>query len=218
MRFYPEIFPIVGLDTELPNLLLPLTYARSWVARGAAAKSLDDAMADYRRAIRLGRLLRQEDVILISDLVGLACVRAGAEGIYERARQEGRTDLALIASVVIGECAPQRLQTAARMTSFNLVRVTGNGENGSVLPFSDDRLDTAVEMATKSPDRRFRGEAIVTLRIVANVGTESQKEKARAALTQIVNEGDPKLAPTARWCLEKPFGKDEVDALLKTAS
>ena len=65
-------------------------------------------------AIRLGRLLRQDDVVVINDLVGLACIHIGTRGIYRIAQREGDTELALLASVVLGEVAPQRMMTATR--------------------------------------------------------------------------------------------------------
>ena len=89
MRFYPDFFPIKGYATQIPNLMLQLTFAKSWVARGMAASDPAKAMEDFRRAIRLGRLLRQEDATVIQDLVGLACIRDAALGVYELAVKEG---------------------------------------------------------------------------------------------------------------------------------
>ena len=111
MTFYPEIFELDGYATRITNLLLPLNFVRSWVARGVAAETTEAAMTDFRRAIRLGRLLRQEDVVVISDLVGLACIHLATRGVYERALADGDLELALLASVVLGEVAPQRLGT-----------------------------------------------------------------------------------------------------------
>jgi hypothetical protein len=81
MRFYPDCFPLEGTDTQLPNLLVPLTFAKPWVARGLALEDPARAKEDFRRAIRLGRLLRQEDATIIADLVGLACIRHGAQAL-----------------------------------------------------------------------------------------------------------------------------------------
>ena len=73
MRYYPDYLELDGYQTVVPNLLFQLNLAKSWVARGMAAEDLDAALEDYRRAMRLGRLLRQEDVTVIADLVGQAC-------------------------------------------------------------------------------------------------------------------------------------------------
>ena len=78
MHFYPDVFPMEGAETRITNLLFMLTMARSWTARGVDADDPDQGLEDCRRAIRLGRLLRQEDVVIINDLVGLACIHIGA--------------------------------------------------------------------------------------------------------------------------------------------
>lgn len=121
MTFYPDIYELDGYATRITNLLLPLNFVRSWVARGLDAETTEAAMADFRRAIRLGRLLRQEDVVVISDLVGLACIHIATRGVYERALADGDLELALLASVVLGEVAPQRLGTKQHLTSTDLV-------------------------------------------------------------------------------------------------
>ena len=42
------------------------------------------AMADYRRAVRVGRLLLQDRFTLIQDLVAWATIRLGVEAIYQK--------------------------------------------------------------------------------------------------------------------------------------
>ena len=73
---------------------------RRWVARGLRSPDPELGLEDCRRVIRLGRLLRQEDTVIISDLVGLACIRMGTQGIYEIAVREGDAKLALLAGWV----------------------------------------------------------------------------------------------------------------------
>ncbi len=107
MRFYPDVFPMEGAGTRITNLLVMLTMARSWTARGVDADDPERGLDDCRRAIRLGRLLRQEDVVIINDLVGLACIHIGTRGVYRIAQGEGNTELALLASIVLG-VAPAR--------------------------------------------------------------------------------------------------------------
>jgi len=76
--FYPEVYEIRGEATYVPNLIMTLTLARSWVARGLATADAKAARDDMRRSIRLGRLLRQDDFTVIQELVGLATIRLGA--------------------------------------------------------------------------------------------------------------------------------------------
>ncbi len=201
MRFYPDLLPMNGANTPVPNLLLMLNMARGWTARGVVANDPAAGLDDCRRAIRLGRLLRQEDAVLINDLVGLACIHIGTRGIYEIAQRTGDTRLALLASIVIGEVAPQRLFTSQRITSVSVAPFLGQTASGAyTLSLPETRLDTMVEMATKCPDRRFRGEALLDLRVVESYGTPSQQARARDVLDQVIAGGDPVMAPLARSC------------------
>jgi hypothetical protein len=198
MRFYPTIIELKGYDTLIPNLLLPINFARSWVARGETEKDPEKAMADFRRAIRLGRLLRQEDVIVIADLAGLACIRLGAEGIYRRAAKLGDLRLMLVAAVVTGEAAPQRLLTSARLTRIDIAPYLRTDAAGkTVLDFPDTKLDDVLETAKASPDQRFRGEALIALNVVRFLGTPGQKEKALAILNRTAAEEPGNLARLA---------------------
>lgn len=214
MRFYPDFFPLEGYATQLPNLLVPLNLAKSWVARGLASDDPARAMADFRRAIRLGRLLRQEDATIIADLVGLACIRAGAQGIYDFARRTDDAPLAVLASVVFGEHAPQRLLTSERVTKVSLRPFARTGTGGTpTLDLPDAQLEAIVTLARSDPDRRFRGEGILTLSIVRALGTKAQQEKALATMKEIAAGGGP-LSSLATWTVEHPATKDAIaDAL-----
>lgn len=215
MRFYPDIFPIKGLDTTLPNLLLSLTFARSWVARGQQAADFDAAMADFRRVIRLGRLLRQEDTVLISDLVGLAMIRIGAEAIYDRARHDGRLDLALVAAVVASEAPPQKLLTAARMTSIEVgPYLHKQAAGGYTLDLPVGRLEAIRKMAMESPDRKLRYEPALALAVVARYGAGEQQATAKETLEALARSDDPIVAASVRWILDHPL---EEAALLEVA-
>ncbi|HNX49974.1 MAG TPA: hypothetical protein PLS53_12720 [Thermoanaerobaculaceae bacterium] len=211
MRFYPDLLPIKGYETQVPNLLISLTFARSWVARGQQVARFEDAMADFRRVIRLGRLLRQEDTVLISDLVGLAIVRIGAEAIYDRARQEGKLDLALVAAVVAGEAPPQKLLSAARVTNVEVspyLRKAAAG--GHTLDLPDERLEAIRKMALESPDRRFRFEPASALGVVARFGSTEQRAKAKETLETLARSDDPVVVSVARWTLGHPVEEKDL--------
>jgi len=199
MRFYPDFYPIEGLSTPVPNLVALSTFAKSWVARGMSLADNAAALADFRRAVRLGRLLRQEDVTIVADLVGLGCIRAGTEAIYDRARAMGDTELALVAAVVMSEVAPQRLLTSARLTEIELFsRVQTAGSGSLQLSASDGEIQAVIEAATSSPERRFRGEAIANLGATRFWGTPPQQELARRVLDELARDKDPIVAATAR--------------------
>ncbi len=201
MRFYPDVFPMEGFATSIPNLQVAVTLARSWVARGIASPDASTALDDCRRAIRLGRLLRQEDATVISDLIGLSCIRAGAQGLYDLAVRRGDAAEALAAAIVLGEHAPQRLRTAQVIT-----KVSVQPSDPSRWPWSlglgDRRLEDVIEVARGSGDRRFRAEATLQLGVVEVAGTRTQKGRARTVLERIAAGRDPFLASAARWCLD----------------
>ncbi|MEW6336924.1 MAG: hypothetical protein AB1625_05920 [Acidobacteriota bacterium] len=218
MRMYPDVFPLSGWTTEITNLLLPLTYARSWIARGEKAASFDDAMADFRRVIRLGRLLRQEDVIVINDLVGLAIIRIGAEAIYDRARRDGRLEVALVAAVVAGEAPAQKYLNAARLTRTEVApHLRGGRGTPRTLDLPAGFLDSLRKTATAGPDRRMRCEAIIQLQIVAALGPAGTRDEAKQTLAALAGENDAIVSSTARWALEHS-GAAEVEKLLDAES
>jgi hypothetical protein len=216
MKFYPELLELKAWETQVPNLLFPLNLARSWVARGETEKDPAKAMADFRRAIRLGRLLRQEDVVVISDLVGLACIRIGAEGIYKRAAKLGDARLMVLAALVAGEAAPQKLMTSERLTRTDVspfLRTDGAGK--TVLDLPDRKLDDLLEVAASSPDLRFRGEALLQLNVVRFLGTPGQKEKALAVLNRMAADGTGPLARLAAWSRDTAPTPESLAALQK---
>jgi hypothetical protein len=209
MTFYPDIFELDGYATRITNLLLPLNMVRSWVARGLAAETTDAAMADFRRAIRLGRLLRQEDVVVISDLVGLACIHLATRGVYERALADGDLELALLASVVLGEVAPQRLGTKKHLTSTDLMDSFELDDQGEVIfRMQPGKLDPVIEAAESAPDRRMRTEAVLGLNIIRSLGTPEEKERAFDVLETLAADPDPLVAGGALWSIDNPTDVD----------
>ncbi len=211
MIFYPDIFELDGYSTRITNLLLPLNFVRSWVARGLAAEDRKVAMADFRRAIRLGRLLRQEDVVVISDLVGLACIHLGTRGVYERALADRDLELALLASVVLGEVAAQRLGTQQRLTSTDLLDSVRLSDRGDLdFRLQPGKLDAVIEAAESSPDRRLRCEAIVGLNIVRCLGTPEESSRAFEVLDTLADEADPIISEGARWSRDNPTDTEQL--------
>jgi len=211
MRFYPEIFPMEGVETRITNLLVPLTFARSWAARGVAMEDPHQGLEDCRRAIRLGRLLRQDDVIIINDLVGLACIHLGTRGVYRIAQRTGDLELALLASVVLGELAPQRFMTMEKISAFDLapyLRPDSSGKYSLAMP--DTYLDAAIETGKKLTERRFFGELILTSNVILNLGTSEQKERARELLERLAIKEDPIIADFAQWALVNPPTEEEL--------
>ena len=204
MKFYPEIYALDGYLTRIPNLLFPLNLARSWVARGIQSSDPEEALADFQRAIRLGRLLRQDGVTVIADLVGLACIRIGSEGIYRHAVANNNLELALTAAIVLGEHSSQRLMTMERVTRGNVTDFIHLDEDGApALALSDERLENRIiSMATTEPERRFLGETLISLTIVRILGTPDQQNRAIEVLDQLTESDDWVTADLARWALD----------------
>jgi hypothetical protein len=218
MTFYPDIYEFDGFETRITNLLLPLNFVRSWVARGLAAETTEAAMVDFRRAIRLGRLLRQEDVVVISDLVGLACIHLATRGIYERALADGDLEFALLASVVLGEVAPQRLGTKQHLTTTDIMDSMWLDDRGEMqYRLQPGKLDSVIEAAKSAPDRRFRCEAIVGLNIILGLGAPEEQGRVFEVLDALANDADPMVAEGARWSLDMQTDVEQLKKWLVPA-
>ena len=207
MRFHPEVFPSTGWTTPIPDLLLSLTLAKSWVARALSDPDARTALDDCRRAIRWGRLLRQDDVTVIQDLIGLACIRIGAQGLYDLASRSGDLQPMLAASVIAGEQVAQRLRTVERLKRISLLPVDG-------LAVTDEKLGAMAEMAKAGTDRRFRSEAILALATVRAKGSRPHRQRAQEILDSLAGEKDPVLAPVIEWARVSSFAKEELNGIL----
>jgi hypothetical protein len=206
MKHYPEVWELNGHNTAITNLLAILTLAKGWVARGDATEDPELAREDHRRAIRLGRLVRQEDFVLINDLVGLACIRYGLEGLYDLERRQGNTEAAMLAAVALGEVAPQRLVTSSLITEGAKVRLVRPWHRvGYTIDAKDEDLQRVVDTAKGHPSRRFRCEAILNLHMVYRFGSGEQQALARQTLEELAEGDDALIAELARWCLENEF-------------
>ena len=196
MRFYPDVWAFEGFSTPIPNLQLAITLAKSWAARAAAHPEAPGALEDGRRAIRWGRLLRQDDATIIQDLVGLACIRLGAEELYALAQKNGDHRLALAAAIALGEHAPQRFRTAQTLTKVGLWPLD---EGRGIVEPTDKRVEDLIGVARADPDRRFRLEAIAQLAVARVKGTHDQRTKAEAALDELASGPRPAEAAQAQW-------------------
>ena len=203
-RIHPEILPLQGFQTRIPNLLLAIAFSKSWAARAASHLDSPAALEDARRAIRWGRLLRQEDVTILQDLVGIACIRLGAEPRYSAAVRRGDHSLALAAAMVLGEHAPQRLMTAEVLTRLELADVPtpAGGAFKSGRQVSEKKLAAILEIAKGSPNRRFRLEAIAQMQLARQLGAAAQKSRVESALDGFAGDKDPLVAAAARHARE----------------
>jgi hypothetical protein len=199
-RFYSDVWVPAGFETAIPQLLTMIDLARSWVARGRIATDADDAREDFRRAIRLGRLLRQDDVTIIQDLVAIACIRLGAEALYDLAREEGDAPMMVVTSRVLADKDAMRLFTSKHISALTSY-VTAGDEGSTSVRITDDELARVVELVRETPDRRFKFEGLTTLYAVRQFGPEVQAAVALAALEEAAGSDDEIVAEWARHYL-----------------
>lgn len=197
-RFYPDVWKIDGWNTQIPDLLMMLDLARAWVVRGKLADDAETATRDFRRAIRLGRLLRQDDVTIIQDLVAIAVIRIGAEALYEQARDLEDTATMLVTSMVLADKDAMRLQTAGRITVLERgLEVDDSDAAEPSMRVTDAELDAIVELTRGLADRRFRMEGLLALQLVKRLGSANQQATAQEALTALAEDPDELVADFA---------------------
>ena len=185
---------MAGPETQIPNLLFEITLAKSWAARADGSSDPALAKEDYRRAVRLGRLILQDDVTLISNLVGLACVRIGARGLYEQARREGDAETMLAASLALHDADGIRQLAAERLTKItvsNELRWHWSRPLSPTIRATDEQFAAAIEMARRDPSHALRLEAQWALMGYVLAGTRVQGRQAREALAELSHDPDP---------------------------
>jgi hypothetical protein len=214
--FYPEIWQIDGIETPIANLLMMLDLARSWTARGKLADDPVAAVEDFRRAIRLGRLLRQDDVTLIQDLVAIACIRIGAEGLYTLARDQGDAATMLVSSLVLADKDAMRLFTARRITTFERGLRVADPAAPTLTPlYSTADVQAMIDLAREVTGRRFKMEGVISLNVVRYTGSPEQREMALAALEAFAASEDAIVATLARQYLDVELDDTGVREMLR---
>lgn len=203
--FYPEFFEYAGPGTRLPNLLHVLTLGRSWLSRGYSHDDLAKGEQDFRRVVRLGRLMLQDDLIMLQDLIGIALVRIGCDALYDSARQRGDATETTLAALAIYDATAIRLETKRRIDLYteymsNLKKVDPIiGKPTVELTMQDEDFEVLLRAAENEPDRALRIEAMLPLWIIKFYGAEAQKEKAATLLSKLENNDDPIVAAAAKW-------------------
>ena len=141
----------------------------------------------------------------------MACIHLGTRGVYERALADGDLELALLASVVLGEVAAQRLGTRQRLTSTDLLGSIRLDDRGEVeFGLQPGKLDAVIEAAESSPDRRLRCEAIIGLNIVRCLGSPEESSRAFEVLDALSGSADPIVADAARWSRDHTTDTDQL--------
>jgi len=188
------------------------------VARGQNVADDGLALEDYRRSIRLGRLLLQDDVIYIQNLIGIHLVRTGAEAIYRFARERGDGATAAFAALVLQDCAVLRLEGYRRFRDIAIfsdfvARLDTENEGDQIeLRLPDDRLAVLVKIATEDPNRPFRIESTTPLWITSHIGTAQQRELAGKTLGGLVDDPDDLVATAAAELRARTFDPQDIES------
>lgn len=204
---YPDVLSIEG--GELPYLPFFMRLGRTWLDRGDEAPDPRRALADYRRVVKLGRLLLQDDVTVIQDLVGLALIGLAAERLYDLAKHQKDATGMIVASLVMNDAAGIGSYTRTRMRNLSRPPVTSRPCE-SWWPWSrralflGHELEAARKLATSSAERRMRLEALSSLRYIASAGGDEISSEARSVLSQVAKSDPDRLVRRlAKWHLER---------------
>lgn len=216
-RFYPGELQFDSLFYQGPDLSLALSLGRTWIARGYQ-HFLDPpvAKADIRRALRLGRLLLQDDVTVSQNLVATELIRAGVKALYDLARREGDGFVAALAVLALADSAALRSETLKRSAvatnvPAHVVEPPIIGRlTGPVLDIRDFEVDDVVVLAGSYASRALRLEALAALYLIEHMGTRSQSERAAAALERLSADSDPLVATAANKLRKREFDKSEM--------
>ena len=206
-RFYPGIWKPAGIETPVPNLLFAVSLARSWAARGEQEKDPVRARGDFRRAIRLGRLLMQDDMTLIQHLVGWACVSYGLSGLNEAARRDGDAVMVAATTLALGDYNAMRDIASRWVTEVSIDDAFREMWWGWSVSFDDEQLDRVIARARSDSLRCLRAEAVLALVVIGHEGTGRQKEKAAAVLADLARDPDPPLADFAKYLENTPYDR-----------
>ncbi len=213
-RFYPDVFAYQDIDARPFDFSVGLLLGRTWIARGLARPGpASAAEADVRRAVRLGRLLLQDDVTVLQNLVGMALIRAGAAGLYALARRSDNGAGAALATLVLVDSAELRAETIRRknltgevVAHFIQPRILGR-LTGPVLEINGFEVDEIIKLADSLSSRALRLEALNALYLIMHMGSRSQSERATFALGRLAGVADPIVAAAARKLRKREFDK-----------
>jgi hypothetical protein len=211
--FYPEVWAFAGEATPMPDLEHVRALARSWLRRGRAEPDAERAREDFRRVVRAGRLLLQDDFTVLQNLVGLTLVRQGAEALYERARNEGDAEAMLAASYVVSEANGIYMASKQRMTPVFDVYQSAAREAEATIALTGFQARTLIQMARHDPQRALRWESMLVLWILAHRGEEMHRVAAAETLRDLTGDADPAVGEIARWLLDRPFTEEFAKGL-----
>ena len=137
--------------------------------------------------------------------------------MYDIAMRSGDLELALLASIVVGEVAPQRLTTVERVNDLDLSPYLEQaGDGGYRLELPEERFEAMVGCIASGPDRRFLGEAAIFANVVLFYGTPSQQDRIREVFEELGASDDPVIADMVRLGLDTPPDPEMLKEIQKS--
>lgn len=145
LSFTPDIWPDPALVGRFqPPGLTMLAVTRSWMVHGLESPDPAIARDDFRRMIRLGRLLLQDDVHELQVLFGLNMIRSGLEALYETARRGGDRDEQALAALALLDVQRVAAWEQGRSRQLELPRGLEIADPAARVRISQDTLDLQV--------------------------------------------------------------------------
>lgn len=209
LRLYPDTISIEAPGFGVPFPLFLMRLGRSWWHHGLEAGG-EEGRESFRHAIRLGRLLRQDDVTHIQDVMGLVLIRFGLQGFHELAAREGDAETMLLAASAMAEAElvrePDYRDFDPQIDIACGLRTEGRPKLEGVSRRSIEAVLGAVKNGKLA--RRRRVEALPYVRTVMEAGDRRQREEAREALAELAACDDEILAALARGYLEWEWDRE----------
>jgi len=217
MSFYPGIWPepTVAGRLELPSLIM-LTVATSWMVHGIGSQDPDAARDDFRRMIRLGRLMLQDDASAMQGVIGMWIVRHGLEALYDRALRDGnRREQMLIALALLDRERAYDWERG-RLDQLRLPGHLDVRDASARLGISEDVMDLLEGALTQSTVRRWKLGALRSLQVAVLRGDPASASRAATLLQSAAGDADAMIASAARRALAGERARDVVFEMFAT--
>ena len=202
LSFFPGVWPHPDFwrKSEFPGLIM-ITTSTSWMVHGLESPDPRVAREDFRRMIRLGRLMLQDDASVLQHGIGMRILRDGLEALYDRARRDGdRPEQMLVALAIL-----DRVQVAEwERGRFGQIELPGHvdlSDPSARLSISEDVMDTIEAAYSHSTARRWKLDALRALQVAMARGDAASASRAATLLRSAAESGDPMVASVARRAL-----------------
>ena len=191
-RFFPDADAVTHADDRKPNIEMIKVIGQSMVDRGSRRNNV----GELRVALRLARLLRQDDFSVEQDRVSLNLAYAAASMI----------DATLQMNNMYGwdythDWQAHTMATALTEQARLMIRATEarlKELNSPADGMRDETFTYIINTALKSQDRRFRVAAVDALVRIRSSADAKRQPLASVTLLRLRSDADPLLSAYAR--------------------